>query len=251
MKKMIHGLMICVVAAAGALADEKDLPAATLVHGGDALYELRDEEKGAPEALAAYEKAIAKDPALVEAYWKASRAWYWIADHKTKRKEKIEGFEKGIEYAKKAIELNHDSVDAHFWLGGNYGTYGETRGILKSLALVKPIRKEMEAVIRIDPRYQGGAGYRVLGIVDYKVPGFAGGSKKRAHENLQKALEIDPENAFNNYYMAEYYDRIGERYKALDHLKILESATPTRDVDPPDLKLMQGRGQKLKKKMGS
>jgi len=33
----------------------------------------------------------------------------------------------------------------------------------------------MAEVNRINDRYDGGGGYRVLGVVDYQVPGFAGG----------------------------------------------------------------------------
>lgn len=231
----------------GVLTSEQE--ALTLMHEGDALYAQRTSENGASEALVAYKKAIGKNAGLVEAYWKSSRACYWIADHATNTKEKIRVFEEGIDIAKKAIELDPDCVEAHFWLGGNYGSYGETRGILKSLSLVKPIRHEMEEVLRIDPNYQGGGGYRVLGIVDYKVPAFVGGNKKRALEHLEKALSIDPKNPFNNYYMAEYLEIVGERYRAFDHLKTLESAETSADVDGPDLKMIQARGAKLKKKM--
>lgn len=224
--------------------------AATWVHQGDAFFGIRTPDQGAAEAIAAYENAIQKDETLMEAYWKAARAAHWIADNSKTNKNKITWFEKGIEYAKAAIALEPRSVEAHFWLGANYGSYGETKGVLKSLALVKPIRKEMETVVRLDDKYQGGAGYRVLGVIDYKVPPFAGGSRKRALENLNKAIGIDPGNAYNLYYMAEYFDVVGERYKALDHLALLDKCTPTMDVDEADLKSVQEKGKKLKKKLG-
>lgn len=235
------------------LADEPMTPVvidtATWIQQGDAFFGIRTRDQGAAEAIAAYENAIQKDKTLVEAFWKAARAAHWIADNSKTSKNKIAWFEKGIEYAKSAIALEPRSVEAHFWLGANYGSYGETKGVLKSLALVKPIRKEMETVVRLDDKYQGGAGYRVLGVIDYKVPPFAGGSKKRALENLNKAMSIDPGNAYNLYYMAEYYDVAGERYKALDHLALLEKCTPTTDVDEADLKSVQEKGRKLKKKL--
>jgi len=221
-----------------------------MVHEGDALYGIRTADKGAEAAFASYEKAIEKNPVLVEALWKASRAAHWIADKGQNNKSKPAWFEKGIDYAKKAIAIEPRAVEAHFWLGANYGSYGEAKGVLKSLALVKPIRKEMETVIRLNDEYQGGGGYRVLGVVDYKVPGFVGGSKKRALENLNKALAIDPANAFNLYYMAEYFHAVGDRYKALDHLALLDKCTPSPDVDSADLKALQEKGRKLKKALG-
>lgn len=224
--------------------------AKTLVSQGDAFFGIRTVDRGGPEAIAAYENAMQKDETLLEAFWKAARAAHWIADNSTDKKTKVTWFEKGIEYAKRAIALEPRSVEAHFWLGANYGSYGESRGVLKSLALVKPIRNEMEAVVRLDDKYHGGAGYRVLGVVDYKVPPFAGGSKKRALENLNKAMGIDATNAYNLYYMAEYYEIMNDRYKALDQLAQLEKCTPSVDVDAPDLKSIQEKGKKLHKKLG-
>lgn len=221
----------------------------TLIAQGDAFFGIRTEDRGAEEAMAAYENALKKADAQVEAFWKAARAAHWVADNSKEKKTKVIWFEKGIAYAKKAIALEPRSVEAHFWLGANYGSYGESRGVLKSLALVKPIRNEMETVIRLDDKYQGGAGYRVLGVVDYKVPPFAGGSKKRALENLNKAMGIDSTNAFNLYYLAEYFEAMGDRYKALAQLSLLEKCTPTLDVDAPDLKSIQEKGKKLKKKL--
>jgi tetratricopeptide (TPR) repeat protein len=224
--------------------------AVTLVHQGDAIFATRTETTGAQDAVADYEKALQKDPTLVEALWKASRAAHWIGDHSDEKKEKYVWFEKGIEYAKKSIQVEPRSVEAHFWLGANYGSYGEAKGVLKSLSLVKPIRREMETVVRLDDNFQGGGGYRVLGVVDYKVPSFAGGSKSRALENLNKAMGIDSTNPFNLYYLAEYYDVIGDRYKALDNLALLEKLTATPEVDEADLKSIQEKGKKLKKKLG-
>ncbi len=225
--------------------------AETLLNEGDAIYSVRTENtKNASDAIEAYEKALQKDSSQADALWKAARAAHWAGDHAETPKEKIAWYEKGIDFAKRGILLKPSSVESHFWLGANYGSYGEYKGVLKSLSLVKPIRREMESVVRLDNRYQGGGGYRVLGVVDYKVPGFAGGSKKRALENLMKAVEIDPANAFNQYYLAEYYDVVDDRYKAFTHLDELDKLTPTSDVDAADLKFVQQKGKKLRKKLG-
>ncbi len=218
----------------------------------DQLYAQRTETTGAAEALALYEQAAAANPSEVAPLWKAARATYWLADHAKAKKEKIALFEKGIAIAKKAVELDPKSIEAHFWLGGLYGSYGEVKGVMKSLALVKPIRQEMNAINQLDEKFQGGAGYRVLGIVDYKVPGIAGGSKKRAREQLEKAVAMDPSNAFNQYYMAEFLGTAGgDKKKALEHLDILKGLTPTADVDAADLKMMKERGERLRGQIGT
>jgi tetratricopeptide (TPR) repeat protein len=223
--------------------------AVVLVAGGDAAFSSRTVDKGAVEAAALFEKAISKDPALVDAYWKASRAYHWAADHALKKSDKVLWFENGMERARQGLEKNPNSVECHFWLGANMGSYGESKGVLKSLGLVKPIRQAMEKIILINDKYQSGGAYRVLNVVDYKVPGFAGGNKKRALERLTKAVEIDPANAFNHFYLAEFFDLMDNPYKAKEHLSTLLSLTPTSDVDLQDLQMIQARARKLLKRV--
>jgi tetratricopeptide (TPR) repeat protein len=226
--------------------------AAETIEQADELYAARTETAGADKALFAYEAILAKEPNSVEALWKTARACFWIADHASDKKKKIADFEKGIAYVKRAVEIEPKSVEAHFWLAALWGSYGETKGVLKSLSLLKPIRKELETVNRLNDRYQGGAGYRVLGIVDYKVPGIAGGSKKRALEQLNKALTIDPSNPFNHYYAAEYFaTAVDDKAKALEHLDLLRNLATNDDVDAPELKSIQTKGENLRRQLGT
>ncbi len=213
----------------------------------DRAFAGRQDLALAARALELYEKAAAQNPSSAEAQWKAASAAHWIADRAENRKEKLRMFQKGIDHSRAAVKLDPDSPQAHFWLGANYGSFGEAKGVLKSLALVGPIRKEMQELIRIDDKFQGGGAYRVLGIVDYKVPPFAGGSKKRALENLKKALAIDPTNAFTHFYLAEYYAVVGKKDQAREHLKILETLPAAADVDAADLAMIQEKGRAFKK----
>ena len=105
----------------------------------------------------------------------------------------------------------------------------------------------MNEVLRIDPAFDDGGGYRVLGVVDYKVPGFAGGSKKRALENLLKALDYNKRSPFSNFYLAEYYSVVKKEEKALAHLDTLDSQTE-EDADRADLQMMKEKGRVLRKK---
>jgi len=158
----------------------------------DQAYEMRLDLHKAKEALTLYEKAVVQSSESAEPLWKASRTAWWIGDHAEKRRDKKNIFEKGVDFAKKAVELDPKSPEARFWLAGNYGSFGEAKGILKSLFLVGPIREELHKLNAIDPNFKGGAGFRILGVVDYKVPRFVGGSRKRAHERLTRASKIDP-----------------------------------------------------------
>jgi tetratricopeptide (TPR) repeat protein len=223
-------------------------PAALLIGQALSAFKERMDLTKAQQALDLFEQAAASDSACLEAHVKGSRAAWWVADHATTNAEKAKIFQKGIDFATAGVALDGRSAESHFWMAANMGSYGEVRGVLKSLALVKPIRHELNEIISIDPAYDHGAAYRVLGVVDYKVPGFAGGSKKRALENLTKSLEMGPQVGFNRYYMAEYFWTVGDKTKALEQLAALKNLTATDD-EKPELLSMQKKGEALEAKL--
>ncbi len=220
----------------------------TILTQADDAYSNRSDSSRARLALELYEKACLDNSASVEARWKTAQAAWWVAEQTESSKEKISIYEAGMKLANEAIALDPNSAEAHFWLGTLQGSYGEVRGVLKSLFLVKPIRREMETVLKLNPSYDGGAASRVLGVVDYKVPGFAGGDKKRALERLDTAFALDPRNPFNVYYLAEYYSIVGKVDKEREYLKQLRELTAPVSM-LPDLVMMQKKGDALSKKI--
>jgi len=213
------------------------------IRQGDIAYAQRADLAKAREALQAYERA-AGDGAGAEAFWKASRAAWWLGDQSASRPDKLRYFQKGVDDARQGLAQDPNSVECHFWLGGNLGSFGETKGVLKSLSLIKPIRHEMAEVNRINDHYDGGGGYRVLGVVDYQVPGIAGGSKKRALEQLNKSLAIDPQNLFTRYYLAEYFKTVGEKEKMRQEWDVFKSLKAPEEFKP-EYDSLRIKGEKL------
>ena len=214
----------------------EDVPA--LIAQADAAYSQRDDVSQAKVAMLSYERAAAQDLSrTAECLWKASRTAWWLGEHGETRAERLSYYQKGIDLAKKVLALNPESVEGHFWLGGNLGSYGEVKGVLKSLSLVKPIRLEMGEVIRRNEHYLNGAAYHVLGAVDYKVPALMGGSKPRAKAELEKALSLGPSDPFNHYYMAEFAKTIGDKARLQSELAALRTLQVAPE-DAPELKMV-------------
>jgi tetratricopeptide (TPR) repeat protein len=198
-----------------------------LIAQGDEFYAQRVDLAKAKEAMAKYQEALLKGENNYEAYWKMARAEYWIGDHVPESKEKKATFLMGTYYAKKAIALEPEKPDGHYWLGVNYGMYGEARGVIKSLFLVKPIKAEMNKVVELDRAYEFGGADRVLGRVYYKLPGFAGGSNKKSLEHLLKSKEYGPNDATTRMFLAETYlalDKVEEARQELEYLIGMTSA---------------------------
>lgn len=213
----------------------------------DVLNERRIEPEANRQALALCDEHIKNHPEDAEAYWKGARAAWWLGSVLTERKERLNVFERGMALGEKAVQLAPKSAEARFWWAGNMGSYGDVKGVMKSLSLLGPIRRELAAMNAIDDTYQSGGAYRILGIVDYKVPGFAGGNKKRARERLEKALAIDPEHPATLYYLAEYFYEMGDNTSARSFLERWSTTrTPRLEAE---WKLMEPKATALRRRL--
>jgi tetratricopeptide (TPR) repeat protein len=180
-----------------------------LIAQGDELYSQMTDMTAAEEAMAKYKEALR----LAENNY--------IGAHNESKKEKKKIFSQGIYHAKKAIALEPEKPDGHYWLGVNYGVYGEARGVLKSLSLVDDVKGAMNKVIELDQAYEDGGPDRVLGSVYFKLPGLAGGDKKKSLEHLLKSKEYGPNDALTRIYLADTYLALKEVDKAREELEFV------------------------------
>ena len=61
----------------------------------------------------------------------------------------------------------------------------------------------MNKVLELNEAYEDGGAHRVLGRVFFKVPGIAGGSKKKSLVHLEKAKELGLDDMLTRVYLAE------------------------------------------------
>lgn len=165
------------------------------------------------------------DPGLL---WRKGRALVRLGEEQKKKSDKLTDYLKAEDLLKRASEADPNSVDAHFWYGVAMGRRGETQGILHSLFLIKPIRREMSEVVALDPNH-GGA-HRVLGEILWQVPGFAGGDKKKALEEYETAVRLDPRYTANYQVLAQAYLYFG---RTDDAVRVLKSVAAVKDPEDP------------------
>lgn len=187
----------------------------------DALYHEMTDMAAAEKALALYRDALTQSEDKYEAYWKISRIMFYIGEHTEGKKEQRNIFSQAIYHASKAVDLKPDQPDAYYWRGVNNGKFGEVKGVLKSLSLVKPIKNDMNKVIEINRDYEDGGPDRVLGRVYFKLPGFAGGSKEKSYEHLMKSKELGPDDCLTRVYLAETLLDMNEVEQARSELEFV------------------------------
>ena len=169
------------------------------------------------------------EPAL----WRLSRCLIREGEREKKKSKKIDLFKEAEMSALRAVELDPKDAQAHFILGFAYGRRGQTQGIMHSLFLVGPIRKEMEAALALDPNH-GGA-YHILGELYRQLPRMAGGSKVQGLAYLEKALAAAPNNTSVHCDLAEAYLDAGKKDEARAVLERLPAVkTPDDPAEFPD-----------------
>lgn len=243
-KAITVAFVLASMLAAASLGHAQDAKA--LIQQGDELYDQRGDLAKAKDALARYQEALLKGDDNYGAYWRMARVEYWIGDHTADKTMKKRTFEIGIYHAKKAVAAAADKPEGHYWLGVNYGVYGEAKGVLKSLSLVKPIKEEMNKVLAIDPAFDDGGADRVLGRVYYELPGFFGGNKKKSLEHLLKSKEMGPRVGLTRIYLADTYLALGETAKAREELEFVVAMEPDPKLLPETAEEKKMAEEKLK-----
>ena len=209
----------------------------------DQLYARREELPYALEAAALWKERLSDRPADFEAAWKLARASYWLGSHvaPAARRDQYEG---GVEAAKHAVALDPHRPEGHFWMAANMGALAESLGPGSGLKHRGAIKRELQAVLRIDPAFQRGSADRALGRGSLKVPRLFGGSKAKSVEHLERSLAFDPDSAASHYFLAETFLYMNRREEARRELeRVLEAA-----LDPewgPETREFQQKAKRL------
>lgn len=203
------------------------LDEAPLLAEGDRLYDTRDEPGHAEEAIADYKKMVEADPKNEEALWRLSRSLKWKGDIAGDHDEKLAAYKEAERWAEKAVEADPGAVGGHLMLGIAYGRIGETQGVMKSLSLISPIKKEMNLVLAKDPR--NDVAHHVLGVLYRKVPGLFGGSIKKSIEELKMAIDANPSSAIHHLELAKSYLEKDQNEEARRELQTLLAITTPSD----------------------
>ncbi len=218
---------------------------AALLAEADRLWALRAEGSTGGHAraaaidpvIAACRSALAAEPGSVAAHACLMRALYFKGEHVADDvAAKREIFDEGRKAAEEALGLlrrdaskaagkdlskatpvelaphlkgRADAVDAFYWAAADWGKWSLAFGKMAAVkqGAAAKIRDYAQAVILLDPLYDGGGGYRILGRLHHQTPsvpfltGWA--SRKEALRNLRLAVAAGPRNFLGREFLAE------------------------------------------------
>jgi tetratricopeptide (TPR) repeat protein len=199
----------------------------------DALYTDRANLASAQRAADLWSAALAADPKNFDAAWKVARANYWLGGHAPEA-ERRAFFERGITAGQTAAALQPQRPEGHFWTAANMGSLAESFGLRAGLKYRKPIKDELETVLRIDPAFQQGSADRALGRWYFKVPSLFGGSHKKAEEHLRTSLKFNPNSTASHFFLAEVLVDDDQKEAARAELQAVLDAPLDPDWTPED-----------------
>ncbi len=215
----------------------------------DDLYFHRDHGTNLADSIDTLDSQIKsgdKDRAS-DMYWRRCRSLVKRGEKREKSSDKLADYDLAQKDCAKAVELAPQSADAHFWYGIAMGRWGEAKGIMKAMFLIKPIRKEMAETLKLDPN-QGGA-HRVLGEILWQIPGMFGGDKKQALVEYETAVKMSPTHSTNYQVLAEAYLHFDRKD---DAIKTLKAVADIKDpADPAEYPGDVADAQKLLEKLGA
>ncbi len=215
---------------------------ADLLKKGNEAYENFDNQA----ALEYYAKAFEKDSSNYETAWKLSRAYVDVGETIKDKEKRKEAYQKGLLYAKKAVELNPDGSKGHLYLSIALGRIALDAGKKEQVRLSKEVKAELDKALAIDPNddialHVLGRWHRkmaTLGWIQRKFANiFLGGVPKDASldsavECFQKAIEINPRHINHYLELGITYEKLKQKDKAIEaYKKVLELPKADSDDD--------------------
>jgi hypothetical protein len=188
------------------------------------------------QAVAGYDRA-AEAPDNAEARWKLARALYFQAAYtgqdadsqqaiydkarrageeavrileRRARNKGVTSFEgRSPADVAAAVVSDRDALPTFFWTGVAWGQWALVSGKMRAArtGAAEKIRDDASIVIALDPEFEEGGGYRILGRLHHQAPKIPfltfWVSQDRALENLRRAVAVNERNFVNRHFLAE------------------------------------------------
>jgi hypothetical protein len=188
------------------------------------------------QAVAGYDRA-SEAPDNAEARWKLARALYFRAAYTEQDAGAQEAiYDKACRAGEEAIRIlerrarnrgvasfegrspadvaaavvsDRDAAPSFFWTAVAWGQWALLSGKMKAArtGAAEKIRDYASVVIALDPEFEEGGGYRILGRLHHQAPKIpfltSWVSRDKALENLRRAVAVNGRNFVNRHFLAE------------------------------------------------
>ena len=170
------------------------------------------------------------------------KSYFYKGEYVVKDKdEKKRIFNIGKTLAESAIKKFPNSVEIRYWYLVNLGSWAKVYGVFKAAreGVADIMREESKKIISLDPLYENGGGYFMLGAVHYKSPYIpfilSWPNIDIAIEKLSLSVETGYATFNQQNYLAQAYYKSGNKTKAKEILKNVINSVPRQSNIVEDL----------------
>jgi hypothetical protein len=138
-----------------------------------------------------------------EVQWRLARSMFFLGQEASEPATRSQLHAAGIGAGERAVALNAERVEGHFWVGVNLALFAENNGGLRGLRALRWARSELKMSLKMNEAYHDAGPLRVLGRLAHKAPRLLGGSLRQSEKYYNRALEVAPANTVTLLYAAE------------------------------------------------
>jgi tetratricopeptide (TPR) repeat protein len=164
------------------------------------------------------------DPAdlrrLASMYLDLGYGWY------VDQEKKMASFQEGARLAKKALEQQESSVDAHFLYAANLGKAVQLQGLVAAALSLQTLKNHVNRMLELDAEY--APAHHMLGRMYEDLPWFLGGDTEAADAHLKKAISLDTRYAPARLDLGKWYLKHGRSQEAAKEFLIVLKTPPLK-----------------------
>jgi len=165
-------------------------------------------------------------PGDTEAAWQFARACFERAEFATNNFERATLAEQGITPCREQLARGVRIAPVHYYLAMNLGQLARTK-TLGALKIVDEMEREFKMARAHDERLDYAGPDRSLGLLYLEAPRIGSiGSRSKARQHLQKAVELAPDYPENRLNFAEAFLKWTDHHYAKRELKALDELLP-------------------------
>jgi hypothetical protein len=164
-----------------------------------------------------------------EVQWRLSRALFFLGQEATSRASRSQLHAAGIGAGERAVALNAERVEGHFWVGVNLSLFADSHGGWRGLRALLWAKSELKLAVEINENYHDAGPLRVLGRLAHKAPRWLGGGVRLSEQYYNRALEVAPANSVTLLYAAELAIERNQPSRAISLLGRLDTAPADGD----------------------
>jgi hypothetical protein len=162
------------------------------------------------------------------AAWQLARACFEFNDFATNNAGRAELANQGIAACQQLLARESNSAPGHYYLALELGLLADTNRNFAAYTRVREMERELKTADGLDAHFDYGGPARCLGLLYRDAPGWplSIGSRRKAREWLEKAVQLAPDYPENVLNLAESCEQWNDDAAARNQLKRLDALWP-------------------------